>query len=102
MLFFIILTVGGLIVYQAYETKNKVDTFAKEVDALKEDCGKVESLRDYLYKLKDEIKSSCKNPILKWSAEKNLQQSLCGQIHDDKYINAILEEIKNNCEKESR
>lgn len=97
VIFLIVVGVAGVTFYQAMGLKERADAFAIEVNALREDCSNAGGVEVSLYELRDEIKSACRNPILKWIAEKNFQEDVCAQVRDDEYINSVLIEIKNNC-----
>ena len=98
VLVLIIFAAIGVTVYQIAKTKEKVDAFAKEANAFRENCTDAEGLKESAYALRGEIISACKNPLIKWFAEKNIQEGICEQVFSESYVNSTINEIQQNCE----
>jgi len=100
VIFFIIAGVVGYTIYQGYQVKEKADNLVAEINSL-ENCENPEDTRNSVYELRDEIKSSCKNPILKWAMEKNIRENLCVEVENEEYVNLAIEEIEKKCDNSS-
>ena len=100
VIFFIIAGVVGYTVYQGYQVKEKADNLVAEINSL-ENCENPEEIENAVYDLREEIRNSCKNPILKWAMEENIQANLCQEVENEEYVSLIIDELEKKCADQS-